>query len=212
MNDYLESLKWRYATKKYDSQKKVSDEDIENLKRAIQLSVSSGGLQPYRVIVVKSQEAKEKLAEAAFGNNQNVFKDCSHLFIFANETNLGDSHVDSYIENISKVRNVEKESLADFGNMIKGSLKSRSEEDNNHWAGKQAYIALGSLITAAAAAKIDTTPMEGFDPKGIDNILELEKKGISTAAIVAAGYRHSDDDFQSYTKVRKPEEELFITI
>ncbi|GGB80108.1 NAD(P)H-dependent oxidoreductase [Flavobacterium suaedae] len=212
MNNYLESLKWRYATKKYDSQKKVSDKDIENLKSAIQLSVSSGGLQPYRVVVVKSQEMKEKLAEAAFGNNQNVFKDCSHLFIFANEINLGDNHVDKYMQNISETRNVERESLADFENMIKGSLKNRSEEENSHWAGKQSYIALGSLITAAAVAKIDTTPMEGFDPKGVDSILELDKKGLASAAIVAAGYRHSDDDFQSYAKVRKPEEELFITI
>lgn len=212
MTDFIESLNWRYATKKYDASKKVSNNDLETLKKAVQLSVSSGGLQPYRVVVVESDEAKNKLAEAAMGNNKNVFADASHLFIFAVEKNLGDEHVEDYMDNISETRNVEKESLKDFEGMIKGSIDSRNEKENQSWAGKQAYIALSNLINAAAVLKIDSTPMEGFDANKVDDILNLNDKGITTSVIAAVGYRHSDDNFQNLKKVRKPKQELFITI
>ncbi|WP_297332440.1 NAD(P)H-dependent oxidoreductase [Flavobacterium sp.] len=212
MTDFIESLNWRYATKKYDASKKVSNNDLETLKEAVQLSVSSAGLQPYRVVVVESDEAKNKLAEAAMGNNKNVFADASHLFIFAVEKNLGDEHVEDYMDNISETRNVEKESLKDFEGMIKGSIDSRNEKENQSWAGKQAYIALSNLINAAAVLKIDSTPMEGFDANKVDEILNLNDKGLTTSVIAAVGYRHSDDNFQNLKKVRKPKQELFITI
>lgn len=212
MTDFIESLNWRYATKKYDASKKVSNNDLETLKEAVQLSVSSAGLQPYRVVVVESDEAKKKLAEGAMGNNKNVFTDASHLFIFAVEKNLGDEHVEDYMNNISETRNVEKESLKDFEGMIKGSIDSRNDKENESWAGKQAYIALSNLINAAAVLKIDSTPMEGFDGKKIDEILNLNEKGLTTSVIAAVGYRHSEDNFQNLKKVRKPKQELFITI
>jgi nitroreductase len=212
MNDFIESLNWRYATKKYDASKKISAQDLETLKEAVQLSVSSAGLQPYRVIVVESDEVKNKLTEAAMGNNKNVFADASHLFIFAAEKNLGNAHVEDYMANISDTRNVDKESLKDFEGMIKGSINSRNDNENESWAAKQAYIALSNLINAAAVLKIDSTPMEGFEGKKIDEILNLNEKGLTTSVIAAVGYRHSEDNFQNLKKVRKPKNELFITI
>ena len=213
MSNLIDSLNWRYATKKYNPEKKVSKADLDILKEALQLSVSSAGLQPYRVVVIADQTVKEKLAEAtAMGNNKNVYKDASHLFIFVVEKNLGSEHVADYISNISKTRGVPEENLSDFKGMIEGSINSRDEEGNLNWAAKQAYIALSNLINAAAHLHIDSTPMEGFNAAETDKVLDLADKGLTAVVAVAVGYRHSSDDFQHYKKVRKPKNELFISI
>lgn len=210
MKDYIESLKWRYATKKYDAGKKISTEDLETLKEAVRLSVSSMGLQPYRVMVVEDDNIREKLKAAAY--NQSGITEASHLFVFASEKNVGTTHIDAYIDNISNVREVEKETLRPFEGMIQGYLKDKTEEFKNTWAAKQAYIALSTLINTAAVMHIDATPMEGFDAQQFDKILELDKLGLTTTVIATVGYRHNEDSFQHLKKVRKPEEELFITI
>lgn len=212
MTQYIDSLKWRYATKKYDATKKVSAQDIELLKDAVRLSVSSVGLQPYKIFIIQDQAVKEQLAEAAGGNNKLVFADASHLFVFANELNVGNVHVDAYVNNISTQRGVAKEAISGFGDYINGFLGTLTEEQKNIWTAKQAYIALSTLINSAALLHIDATPMEGFDAAGVNKILGLEEKGLSAAVIAAIGYRHSEDAQQHAVKVRKPHEELFITI
>jgi len=212
MLNYIDSLKWRYAVKKYDTTKKVSSEDIETLKEAVRLSVSSVGLQPYKVIIVETQAIKEQLAEAAGGNNKNVFADASHLFIFANELNVGATHVEKYIDNVSVQREVAKEAVSGFADYINGFLNSLTEEQRNIWTAKQAYIALSTLINSAALLKIDATPMEGFDAAKLNQILNLEEKGLNAAVIAAIGYRHEEDAMQHAKKVRKPNDELFITL
>ena len=210
MENYIESLNWRYATKKYDSSKKVSAQDLETLKEAVQLSVSSMGLQPYRILIIENPEIRQKLKAA--GYNQDGITESSQLFVFAYEKNVSEKHVDAYIENISKVREVEKESLKPFENTINGFINNQTEEGKNTWAAKQTYIALSTLINTAALLKIDATPMEGFNAQQFDEILGLDKLGLSTAVIAAVGYRHEEDDFQHFKKVRKPQNELFITI
>ena len=212
MLNYIDSLKWRYAVKKYDTTKKVSSEDIEIPKEAVRLSVSSVGLQPYKVIIVETQAVKEQLAEAASGNNKNVFADASHLFIFANELNVGATHVEKYIDNVSVQREVAKEAVSGFADYINGFLNSLTEEQRNIWTAKQAYIALSTLINSAALLKIDATPMEGFDTAKLNQILNLEEKGLNAAVIAAIGYRHEEDAMQHAKKVRKPNDELFITL
>lgn len=212
MTQYLEGLNWRYAVKKYDTGKKVSAENLELLKEAVRLSVSSVGLQPYKVIIVETQALKEQLAEAAGGNNKNIFADASHLFIFANEINVGTDHVALYVDNISAQRGVAKEAVSGFGDYINGFLGGLTTEQKNIWTAKQAYIALSTLINTAALLKIDATPMEGFDAAKINEILGLEEKGLSTAVIAAIGYRHEEDTQQHAKKVRKPHEQLFITL
>lgn len=212
MTSYIESLKWRYATKKYDSSKKVSKEDLETLKEAVKLSVSAIGLQPYKVIIVENPEIREKLKNAAGGNNQNVIMDASQLFIFANEVNVGDKHIDDYFNNIMKTRGVEAESLKAFKDSISGFVGSLSVEDKNVWTAKQSYIALSTLINSAALLKIDATPMEGFNAAQFNEILGLDKLGLNAAVIATIGYRHEDDAMQHAVKVRKSNEELFITL
>lgn len=210
MTDYIESLKWRYATKKYDSSKKVSDKDLETLKEAVQLSVSSMGLQPYKVFIIENPEIREQLKAAAY--NQTPITEASHLFVFANEVNIGKEEVDNYMHTISEVRNTEPENLKGFSDMITGSITSRSDEQNNTWTSKQAYIALSTLINTAALLKIDATPMEGFDPEAFNKILGLNEMGLNAAVIATVGYRHPEDEMQHLKKVRKPKKELFITI
>ncbi|RYJ45805.1 NAD(P)H-dependent oxidoreductase [Flavobacterium beibuense] len=210
MKNYIESLNWRYATKKYDPAKKVSQNDLETLKEAVQLSVSSMGLQPYKVLIIENPEVREQLKAA--GYNQDGITESSHLFVFAYEKNVNETHVDAYMENISKVRQVEKESLKPFENMVNGFIQNQTEEGLNAWASKQAYIALSTLINTAALLHIDATPMEGFNAQQFDEILGLDKLGLSTAVIASVGYRHEEDGFQHLKKVRKPENELFITI
>jgi nitroreductase len=212
MNDYINSLKWRYAVKKYDASKKVSAKDLEQLKQAVRLSVSSVGLQPYKIIIIESPEVKQQLIEAGSGNNKNIFADASHLFVFANELNVGATEVAAYINNVSAERGLPKEALSGFSDYINGFLGTLTEDQKNTWATKQAYIALSTLVNSAAQLKIDTTAMEGFDPAKVNSILGLEEKGLNAAVMAAIGYRHAEDANQHLKKVRKPNEELFITI
>lgn len=127
-------------------------------------------------------------------------------------TNLNDSYIEKFIQNTSETRGVSLESLEEYSNMIKGSVNSRTPEEKITWSAKQAYIALGILIVAAAEQKIDATPMEGFDNAQFDEILDLKSKGLTTAVIAALGYRAEDDEYANLAKVRKSKEDLFLEI
>jgi nitroreductase len=210
MSTFIENQNWRYATKKFDTTKKVSNEDLETLKEAIRLSSSSYGLQLYKVIFVENTDLRAKLQPAAWGQSQIV--DASHLIIFANQTNIGDAEIDSYLKNISETRSLPIEALSGYGDFMKGAINPLTEDAKNVWTSKQTYLALANLLNAAAELKIDVTPMEGFDPKQFNEILGLDKLNLNSAVIAAIGYRHEDDDTQHYKKVRKSNEDLFITI
>ena len=210
MSKFIENQNWRYATKKFDATKKVSETDLEILKEAIRLSSSSYGLQLYKIIIVENPEIREKLQPASWGQTQIV--DASHLIIFANQTNIGETEINSYIENISQTRNLPHDALSGYGDFMKGAINPLSEEAKNIWTAKQTYLALGNLLNAAAELKIDVTPMEGFDPKQYNEILGLDKLNLNASVIAAVGYRHEEDATQHYKKVRKSNEDLFITI
>jgi nitroreductase len=210
MSTLLDNLNWRYATKKFDATKKISDADLNTLKEAVRLSASSYGLQPFKVIIVENPELREKLKAEAWGQTQ--ITDASHLFIFANDLNAGPESVAAYIKNISETRGVPTEALGGFSDMMNGVITNLSQEAKNIWTAKQTYIALGTLLSAAAELKIDTTPMEGFSPAAFNEILGLDKLGLNAAVIATIGYRHDEDDTQHHKKVRKSQEELFITL
>jgi len=212
MEQFINALNWRYATKKYDAGKKVSKQDLNYLKKAVQLSVSSIGLQPYKVIIIENEDMRNRLKAGASGNNANLFADASHIFIFANETDFGQKHINSAIENMATVRNQNPDDLKGFNDYISGYVNSLSREVRDTWTAKQTYIALGNLLSAAALLKIDATPMEGFDAAKINEILGLDAQGLNAALVATVGYRHADDATQNNVKVRKPEQELFITL
>ncbi|KAF2509367.1 NAD(P)H-dependent oxidoreductase [Flavobacterium zhairuonense] len=210
MSTLLDNLSWRYATKKYDATKKVSAADLNTLKEAVRLAASSYGLQPYKVIIVENPEIREKLKAAAWGQTQ--LTDASQIFVFANDLNAGPESVAAYIKNISETRGVPTEALGGFADMMNGVISNLSQDAKNIWTAKQTYIALGTLLAAAAELKIDATPMEGFNAAQFNEILGFDKLGLNASVIAAVGYRHDEDDAQHYKKVRKSQEELFITL
>jgi nitroreductase/dihydropteridine reductase len=206
----LEKLNWRYATKKFDTTKKLTPEQLDTLLSAVQLSASSMGLQSYRVLVIDDPAVREQLREAAYGQQQ--ITQASQLIVFAAETKLDEAYGKKYIDLIAKTREVGREHLAGFEQAVVNTINGQSEDQKIAWGHKQAYIALGFLLTSAAQLDIDTCPMEGFQAGKFDEILGLQEKGLTTSVIATIGFRAADDDFSKLAKVRKPKEELFIHI
>lgn len=207
METVLENRTWRYATKKFDTHKKVSGDDLDILLEATRLSASSYGLQPYHVFVITDQELKEKLKPASWGQSQ--ITDASHIIVFANKTDFGEELVDEYLQNVSKTRNIPAENLKGYSDFMKSKLLSLSTEEKSVWTSKQAYLAFGNMMQAAAELKIDTCPMEGFEAERYNKILGLSGKNLNAAVVLAIGYRSEEDETQHYPKVRKSKEELF---
>lgn len=206
----IDSLNWRYATKKFDKNKQVSAENIQLLKEAVRLTASSYGLQPYKVLEIKNPEIREQLKTASFGQPQ--VTDASTLFVFCANDDLTDAHIDAYLELSAKTQQIDVAGLKGYGDFMKGVFGSRTTAQKHEWSARQVYIALGNLLTTAASMQIDVSPMEGFDPKQYDEILGMKGSGYSTVVIAAIGYRSSDDEAQYKTKVRKPVDELFETV
>jgi nitroreductase / dihydropteridine reductase len=204
----VENLNWRYAVKRMNGAK-VPQAKLDTILEATRLSASSAGLQPYKIIVVEDEGARKQLQPAAY--NQPQIVEASHLLIFAAYENVTAKHVDEYINLQAKVKNVSLESLAGFKDMLNGSIKSRTEEGNFNWAAKQAYIALGTALIAAAEEKVDATPMEGFNPAAFDEILGLKAQGLKSVALLALGYRDEVNDYLiNAPKVRKDIEDFVV--
>jgi len=206
----LESLEWRYAAKRM-SGAKVSEDKIEKLLEAIRLSASGFGLQPYQVLVIENPELQAQIQPIAYGQPQIV--EASHLLVFAAWNEVTEEKINHFINTVSQQRNVPIEMLADYKNAIAGGLLSRPQDLQANWAAKQVYLAMGTALAAAAELRIDSTPMEGFIPAKLDELLGLKEKGLHSVLILAVGERHAEADFMSgATKVRYPKEELFIKL
>lgn len=208
--ELIDSLNWRYATKKFDPAKKVSSEDLAIIKEAVRLSASSYGLQLYKVLVIDDPEIREKLKPASWGQTQ--ITDASHLFVFCNYTDVSDQHIDEYLNLKADVQGLEREGLVDYGNMMKGAISGMPETIKSQWTARQTYIALGNLLAACSELRIDACPMEGFEPAKYNEILGLNDQGLNAAVIATVGYRSGEDKTQHLKKVRKPAESLFETI
>ena len=196
----IESLNWRYATKIMTGEK-ISQQTLDNILEATRLSASSYGLQPYNIVVVSNPEIKAQLLPAAYGQSQIV--DSSQLLVFSIWKNIGQEEVTSYINDIATTRGISPETLQGFANTILSTVTGLSEEQQQVWATKQAYIALGTALLAAADQKVDATPMEGFIPAKVDRILGLEEKGLKSVVMLAIGKRSEKDALASATKVRR---------
>jgi len=210
MSNYIDDLNWRYAVKQFDASKKVSEEDLQKLIDAVQLSASSYGLQPYKILVIKDQAVKEKLKAA--GYNQSQFTDATAVFVFAHQTDFDAELIDSYIELSERIKELETGTLEGYANLMKNALLNLPQEAKAGWTSRQAYIALGNLLSAAAAHKIDTCPMEGFEATAFDEILGLTEQNLHAVVLAAVGYRSAEDETQHAPKVRRPQEELFEII
>ena len=210
MNLFIENQNWRYATKKFDATKKISNEDLDILKEAIRLSTSSYGLQPYKILIVENEDLRKAIQPVAWGQSQIV--DASHLLVFANVTDFNSTHIDEFIQNMATTRGLEIAQIQGYGNFMKSSLLNLPAETLSTWTSKQSYLALANLMNAAAELKIDVTPMEGFEPEKVNEILGLTALGLHASLLATVGYRSEEDATQHYKKVRKSTEELFITL
>ncbi len=206
----IENLKWRYATKKFDPNKKIADSDLEKIKEAVSLSASSYGLQAYKVLIIEDKELRKQLQPASWGQSQ--ITDASHLIVFCNYSTVGPEVIDNYLKLKAKTQGLNFEDLKGYGDFMKGKIGALPDHALKNWTAKQTYIGLGNLLAACAELKIDACPMEGFEPEQYDNILELSKKGLSAAVIATIGYRSEEDATQGNKKVRKPIDQLFETI
>ncbi|MCV2483526.1 nitroreductase family protein [Flavobacterium sp. SH_e] len=205
----IENLKWRYAAKAY-SNIKVAEEKVDQILEAINLSASSCGLQSYRVFVVSNPEIQKKLGTDSY-NRQ--IESCSHLLVFAAFNDMTTTYIDDYMAMTEKQRGLDAGALSGFRNGLHSYFGAIDTEQKAIWASKQAYIALGTALIAAAELKVDATPIEGFNASIIDEVLGLKEKGLHSTVILALGYRDSEKDYIAATKkVRLPLDEMITKV
>ena len=204
--ELLESLQWRYATKKMNGDK-IPQDKLERILEATRLAPSSYGLTPYQVIVVEDQELKEKLVTACYGQTQ--LADSSAVLVFATWDEVTEYSIENYINEIAEQRNIPVEVLGDLKNMMIGSITSMEHDQRITWSQKQAYIGLGFSLVTSAVEGVDSTPMEGFVPAKVDEVLGLSELGLKSAVILTLGYRDTENDsLSTMKKVRR--NDLFI--
>jgi len=209
MSEIIKSLEWRYATKKFDPSKKVSATDLEEIKRSLQLTASSFGLQAYKIAVIENKELQAKLRPASWDQPQ--ISDASHIILFCSKTDLPETYIDRHIDLHRTVRKTPEDRLDRYRAYLSGYLDQKTPEQIQEWSARQTYIAMGNLLTVLALKRIDACPIEGIEPDKWDDILDLSKDGLHSVACVAVGYRADDDPYQNEEKIRLSQDDLFIT-
>jgi nitroreductase len=201
--DIVEALEWRYAVKKFDENEILTENSISRISKALSLTATSMGMQLLEFVIVKDEDVKNSLVEACY--NQNQVSTCSHLIVLARKNTVDQGFIDAYIDRIAEVKQLGKSSpqLTNFSNMVGGTLRMEKEKQIR-WMENQVYIALGNLLTVCAAEKIDACPMEGFNPEKIDELLNLEAKGLKSVLLCPIGIRAKDDKYAKMPKVRRP--------
>jgi nitroreductase len=202
MHALLEDLNWRYATKKYDTSKKIDQEHLDILLEAIRLSPSSYGLQPLKIVLVESKEIREKLKSHSW--NQSQITDASHLMVLCSYKEMSNELIDQNAQNTEITRSLEKGQLQGFANFVKVKVNEKTVSEQAEWNARQAYIALGILMQSCAQLRIDATPMEGFEADKYNEILGLNDKNLNATLVCAIGYRSEEDSNQHLKKVRNP--------
>ncbi len=200
MKDIINCLNTRYAVKKFDPTKKVSKENLDKILESFKLTASSFNLQPWGIVVVENQEIKDKLFEYSYYQEQ--IKDCSHLLVLCRKTDLSEKLVYNLINTLVEKSWMERNNFEWYENMMRWFLSRLDDGRKISWAEKQVYIALWNLLTACACLEIDSCPMEGFDKKKYDEILNLKEKWLSSVLVLPIGYRAEDDKHAKIPKFR----------
>ncbi|GGD97685.1 nitroreductase [Planktosalinus lacus] len=197
----INDLNWRYATKKFDANKKLSEEKVEILKNAFNLTATSYGLQPIKLLVIENPTIKKELLP--FSMHQKQVQDASHLLVFCVVTEIDADYVTNYFERVQNTRGTSQTILAPFRDILIQDFEQKGKDRIFAWAKNQAYLAMGNLLTVCALEKIDSCPIEGFEPEGYDSYLKLQEKGLRSVLVMPVGYRADDDFFADMKKVRK---------
>ncbi|MDA7707538.1 NAD(P)H-dependent oxidoreductase [Flavobacteriaceae bacterium] len=208
--DIIKALEWRYATKKFDSEAIIPEETIALLKHAFNLTASSYGLQPVKLLLVSNKSTLNDLVPLSM--NQKQVGQASHLCVFCVETNIDEAYIRAFFDRIISVNNTPDEVLNPFRTSVISSFEQKSEDDIFKWGAKQAYLAMGNMLTVCATQGVDACPMEGFDPTEYDRYLKLNEQGLRSVLVMPIGYRATDDMFGTMNKVRKPLNESIIEL
>jgi len=206
----LDAMNWRYAVKAFDPEKQVADEKIEHLLKVAHLAPTSMGQQPFVILWVKNPEVRKQLVPHSYG--QEKVATSSHLLVFCAKTNLNDASVEAFMQHAASVSGQPITAYDGFSAMVKGFLGMMTEEMKLGWASRQAYLAMGSLLTAAAIEQIDSCPMEGFVASAYDEVLGLKEKNLTAICAISLGHRSADDATQHYPKIRLPYETIIQTV
>tara|TARA_R110001583_G_scaffold24943_1_gene90705 strand:- start:117 stop:749 length:633 start_codon:yes stop_codon:yes gene_type:complete len=206
----IKNLEWRYATKKFDATKLLSDLQINTLKKAFNLTATSYGLQPIKMVVVHNKKLQQELVKYSW--NQQQIAQASHVLVLCIQKNISNEDIESYFSLVKKIRNTPDKILNPFKEYLKNDMDTKSEVDLHSWMKNQAYIALGNLMTVAASENIDSCPMEGFIPKKYDALLNLDKHNLKSVLVLPVGFRAEDDFMKDLKKVRKHTSEVIIEI
>ncbi|MFD2568210.1 NAD(P)H-dependent oxidoreductase [Pseudotenacibaculum haliotis] len=206
----IQSLQWRYAVKKFDNNTYLSDQQINTLKEAFNLTATSYGLQPIKLVVIKNKEIQQQLVEHSW--NQQQVAQASHVLILCIDTHLNENDVEKYFERVQEIRNTPDDIINPFKDYLKQLITNKSSEDLTTWAKNQAYLALGNLLTVCANEQIDSCPMEGFIPEKYDEVLDLASKNLSSVLVLPVGFRAEDDFMKDLKKVRKNIDEIVVEI
>lgn len=205
-SELLAALHFRYATKQFDSERKIADETWEVLEQALVLAPSSFGLQPWKFIVINDSDLRTRLRQHSW--NQSQITDASRLVVFTTRTDMTEPDVDRFMSRLAAVQDRDPATLEGYRNIVLSFAAAMNREARHAWNSRQTYIALGQFMTAAAMVGVDTCPIEGFDPAGYDEVLELTGSGYTTSVACAAGYRSPADKYAAAPKARFPLEEL----
>ncbi|MEM7184128.1 MAG: NAD(P)H-dependent oxidoreductase [Spirochaetota bacterium] len=206
----LEKLNWRYAVKEFDAEKKLSEEQVNTLVESFNLTATSFGIQALRLVQVEDTGLREKVKEQAWGQSQ--ITDASQLFILCSDSKVDDASVDAFANRMVETRKVPLDAIQEYVNTMKGMIGKMDDDRKANWMARQVYIALGTMLTAAAVEGIDACPMEGFNPQGVDEVLGLKEKGLAPVVICTVGFRAVDDSYQNMAKVRKSKEEILLKL
>ncbi len=199
--DIIKQLNWRYACKKFDSERTLTSEQIDRLKNGFNLTATSYGLQPLKLVVIQNKTLQEQLIAHSY--NQQQIGQASALLVICAEKTIDELYIRDYFERIKAIRNTPDEVLESFRASLITNFSNKSQEEVLTWASKQAYIALGNLLAVCAVEEIDSCPMEGFVSSAYDKELQLEEKGLKSVLVLPVGFRAKDDMFASMNKVRK---------
>lgn len=204
----IEALEWRYATKKFNSEAIIPEKTIDLLKNAFNLTASSYGLQPVKLLMVSNKSTLSDLVPLSM--NQKQVGQASHLCVFCVETNIDETYIRAFFDRIKSTNHTPDEVLNPFRSSVISSFKQKSDDDIFKWGAKQAYLAMGNMLTVCATQEVDACPMEGFDPVEYDRFFKLKEQGLRSVLVMPVGYRASDDMFGAMKKVRKPLNESII--
>ena len=211
MSDLISRLQWRYATKKMNPAKDVPQEKVERILEAARLAPTSSGLQPFEIIVVTNPAVRAQLQAKA--NGQAQITEGSHLLVFAAWDNYTAERINHHFDMTNAQRGGTNEGWEAYRKMLLNLYPARDPQVNFEHAARQAYIGLGAALIAAAYEHVDSTPMEGFDAKSFDEILNLSARGLRSVAIMPLGYREEGKDWlEKLTKIRRPREEFIVEV